>query len=73
MRCLQVRARGTRRPAPNRPDTTLYDFEEVEQFYPDYLRKRSAAAAEDYGLGGEVRGLRADGAGGKADGKSDLQ
>ncbi|GFR41127.1 hypothetical protein Agub_g1775 [Astrephomene gubernaculifera] len=49
---IMVRARGTRRPAPDRPDTTLYDFEQVEQYYPDYLKKKSAQDG-DAGGGGD--------------------
>ncbi|GIL73369.1 hypothetical protein Vretimale_4783 [Volvox reticuliferus] len=50
---IMVRARGTRPPAPARPDTTLYDFEEVEQFYPDYLKKKTQGGQDDYGSGGD--------------------
>ncbi|GLI69193.1 hypothetical protein VaNZ11_013762 [Volvox africanus] len=50
---IMVRARGTRPPVPARPDTTLYDFEEVEQYYPDYLKKKTQGGQDDYGTGAD--------------------
>ncbi|GLC44316.1 hypothetical protein PLESTB_000482800 [Pleodorina starrii] len=37
---IMVRARGAAPPRPEPPDTKTYDFEEVEQYYPDYLKKK---------------------------------
>ncbi|EFJ39973.1 hypothetical protein VOLCADRAFT_108397 [Volvox carteri f. nagariensis] len=53
---IMVRARGTRPPAPPRPDTTMYDFEEVEQYYPDYLKKKTQGAGDNYGGGDDDDG-----------------